>query len=129
MGKLSRDKGKAHERLVARTLRAIFPGARRCRQINEYNNTVDVPDVEAGPFDVECKHQKGVSHKAAVREAKQFVRAGRAWAVVAREHGARVDEIEITMPLSSFVALCEMLMFTTPAEIREANTEWWHSKI
>lgn len=107
MSKLSRNKGAAFERFVARKLRPIWSGAKRFRQSNTFDNTVDGPDVEAGPFDIECKHRKNVSRPAAIREAKEHARAGKQWATVIREHGQREADVTITLPLDVFVSLLQ----------------------
>lgn len=106
-GKHARRKGSTFERYVAQRLREVFKGAKRKRQSNTYDNRIEEPDVEAGPFDVECKHKKNVSRKAAVDEARLHARLGRHWCAVIREHGSQ--DVEITMELTPFLDLCQLL--------------------
>lgn len=129
MGKLSRNKGASHERKTAVALRGIFPGAKRTRQGPTYEMRIEEPDVEAGPFDIECKHKKNVSRIAAVREAKQHCREGRVWATVVREHGALVSDTEIAMPLHAFVQLCQELIELDPTKAIQLTAKWWEGKI
>ena len=51
MGKMSRTKGHAFERFVARLLRVSFPDARRGKQYTGGREA----DVEGTPFRIECK--------------------------------------------------------------------------
>jgi len=68
MGKAERTKGHNFERLVANIFKPYFGGARRGIQ---YRDGSDAPDVVEAPWWIECKHQKNVSIKAALRQAKE----------------------------------------------------------
>jgi hypothetical protein len=68
MGKLSRDKGAAFERKVARDIRTIYPDAERNL---EYNSHELGTDVIAGPFRIQCKRMKGYSKVSALYEIQQ----------------------------------------------------------
>jgi hypothetical protein len=67
VGKLSRTKGAAFEKEIARALREIFVRARR--GIGQARAANEVPDVDGTPFWIETKHGKSVSVRAAYRQA------------------------------------------------------------
>lgn len=67
MGRLSRNKGKAFERLVANAIRGMGHAARRGVQ---YRGGPDSPDVVGIPgVHIECKHCARVNIHAAMRQA------------------------------------------------------------
>jgi hypothetical protein len=68
MSKLSRNKGKAYERAVARRYREIFGDkVRRGWQVREGDDEADI--VGAGPFAPECKHRRAISVPATMAQA------------------------------------------------------------
>jgi hypothetical protein len=76
MGLLSRNKGHAWEREVARRFREIFPDAQihRASQAREGADGADVAGVPR--FWIECKHQRQPSADAALRQARSACGAG-----------------------------------------------------
>jgi hypothetical protein len=56
MGKSQRTKGHGYEREVSKTFRQLYPESKRKL---EYQISSDLGiDVEAGPFDIQCKRMK-----------------------------------------------------------------------
>ena len=76
-----RQKGHNFERAIANSLREIWPMTRRLVQTSIYDKR-KIPDVEAGPFDIECKKGKRINVMAAIRQAKAEARTGRIPVVV-----------------------------------------------
>lgn len=75
MGKLSRDKGKAYEREIARQYRELFGnGVRRGWQSREGDDEADI--VGAGPFAPECKHRRKINVQDAMVQAIQNAKTG-----------------------------------------------------
>ena len=68
MSKTERDKGARWEREVARTLRAYYGDARRCLQ-PQGGRLHRIPDVRAGPWDIECKVGRRIRYTQAMDEA------------------------------------------------------------
>ena len=54
MGKMSRNKGAAFEREVARALQTVWPDAHRAGQ-TQASDSIVMPDVEGTPYWIECK--------------------------------------------------------------------------
>jgi hypothetical protein len=75
-------KGAAFERLIAREMRVIWPGARR--GIGQARSASEVPDVDGTPYWVECKRMKKCNIKAAIRQA-QAATDGRPILVVTKD--------------------------------------------
>lgn len=66
VGRLSRDKGKTHEQVVARALRAVYgEGVKRGWQARQGD---DAPDVDGTPFWVEAKRGRRVNYQAAMAQ-------------------------------------------------------------
>lgn len=99
MSKLSRDKGAAYERLVAKMLAIVWPasarGLKQCRDASED------PDVTGTPFWVECKHQRNVSIQAALKQGEEAT-DGRPVVVVTRNN--RGPDM-VTMRLTDWIDL------------------------
>lgn len=76
-----RRKGHQFERDTANKLREIWPSARRLVQTSIYDKR-KIPDVEAGPFDIECKKGQRINVPAAIRQAKDEARQGKTPVVV-----------------------------------------------
>jgi hypothetical protein len=67
MGKMSREKGAAWEREVAKILAPVLPGARR--GIGQARSSSEVADVDVSYLWPECKHGAQVIYRAALRQA------------------------------------------------------------
>lgn len=100
-------KWKNFEREVARVLRALAPGARRCLQ---YQKKHGAPDVEAGVLWVEAKSGEHKPVEQVFRETAAKARRGAVPAVVTRAAGKRGPKL-ITLSLSDFVRIAS----ATPA--------------
>ena len=67
MGKPEREKGKRFERAMKSAFGLVFGDAKRTGWMQSANSAEPgaavggFPDVVAGPFDIECKHQKAHS--------------------------------------------------------------------
>jgi len=81
VGKAQRTKGHSFEREIAIRFRELFPGARRGLQ---YRDGSDASDVIGTPWWVECKHQKNVSIKASLEQAREAC-GGKVPLVVSRD--------------------------------------------
>jgi len=55
VGKMQRDKGARFEREVAKIFREALPGCDAKRGLQTRGGAAEVPDVQAGPFAIECK--------------------------------------------------------------------------
>lgn len=100
------QKWKAFERAVARDLRKLAPGARRCLQ---YQRQHGAPDVEAGVLWVEAKSGAHKPVERVYRETARKARSGAVPAVVARA-GKRGPKL-VTLSLEDFVRIAS----ATPA--------------
>lgn len=69
MGALSRTKGHAFEREVAKELQPLYPSARR--GLSQPRNGREVPDVEGTPWWIECKRGNSATLPQAVKQAKE----------------------------------------------------------
>jgi hypothetical protein len=122
MGKLSRQKGKSFERLVATELRAIYgPGVRRTLMAQARSGT-EAADLDGTPWSVECKHNKSCTIQAAFRQATEAgLVNGRPPLVISRDNRS---PILVTMSLTDFKALLKKAMVrdlpATPPDVAEA---------
>lgn len=105
MGRMSRDKGKVWERVVAARLRAIFgDGVKRGWQARQGS---DAPDVEGVPFWVECKHHRVVNIGQAVRQALAAAEKAKLPVLIASKSNRQ--EPLATMLLEDWLGLVEEL--------------------
>lgn len=102
MSKTSRTKGKTFEQWVARKLRAIYgDGVKRGWQARRGD---DAPDVYAGPWAIECKHRRVLAIPQAMQQAIANA-SGLTPLVVSRPHGAREEQILVTLLWPDFLRL------------------------
>lgn len=99
MGRMSRTKGQAFERLIANELKVIWPEARR--GIGQARSAKEVPDVDGCPAWIECKHQIRVNICAAMEQAEAAT-DGRPCVVVSRNNSG---PILVTMKLEDWMRL------------------------
>ncbi|MBU6430450.1 MAG: hypothetical protein KGR26_15645 [Cyanobacteria bacterium REEB65] len=92
MGKMSRQKGKAFERLVARKFRDIYGAGVKRTLLSQARDGEEASDVEgAGPFGIECKHHRRVNVQAAFKQAQAACkRTGKVPLVVSRDNNGPV---------------------------------------
>lgn len=103
MGRMSRDKGKAWERVVAAKLRAIFgSGVKRGWQARQGS---DAPDVEGVPWWVEAKHHRVVNIGQAVRQALAAVKKAKSKLPVLIASRSNRQEPLATMLLEDWLQL------------------------
>lgn len=100
MGLMQRQKGKRHEREVAKAFRVAVPDAKRGYQSR--GGGKEAPDVEIPHLHLECKHKKTVSIWAAMKQAEEDCPPGKVPAAVVREN-RRPDLV--VMNLHQFVEL------------------------
>lgn len=81
MGKLSRTKGHAYERTVAKKLREVFGGDESIRRAWQRQQQHGNPDVYCPGFHVECKVGKKPNLRAALRQAISDNGGGQVWPV------------------------------------------------
>jgi len=112
-GAARRRKGHDFERLMARALRALWPGATRGYQRETSQDKR--PDVDNTPFWIECKRGKRTNIMAALRQAEKDLAASfdaarhmkfpyRAGAAICKNDR---DEATITMRLADFIQYVE----------------------
>lgn len=101
---------KNFERDVARELRKLAPGARRCLQ---YQRDHGAPDVAAGALWVECKSGRRRAAVASIYQeaAKKAGRGSRVPAVVSKAGRRRGPKL-VTLSLEDFIRLAR----ATPKE-------------
>jgi PHD/YefM family antitoxin component YafN of YafNO toxin-antitoxin module len=104
MGKLSREKGKAFERAVAKVLRPLFGS--RIRRGFQTRSGRDESDVEGTPWWIECKHERCVNVRKAMAQA-QLATDGRPVVVIAKDNNAPPF---ICMSLDAWVQLIETVI-------------------
>lgn len=97
MGKLSRNKGRTFEQILARALQPLWPAARR--GIGQARSAGEVADVEGTPFWVEAKHQKRCSIPAAYRQAVEATDGRPVLIITKDDHQPAL----VTMTLETFV--------------------------
>lgn len=112
MSRLSRTKGKAFERLIARDLRELYPHARRGLQSRDGADASDVIDV---PFWLECKHRQCINVGAAIRQALKDARAAQSPHPVLVVTRANRGEVVASMPWAAFLGLLQSLEDVTSA--------------
>jgi hypothetical protein len=95
----SRRKGHSFERLMAISLRKIWPEARRGLQ---YQDGAECPDVTGTPYWVECKIGKRTNIKAALRQATEDSKGTKPVLVITRDDR---QPVLVTMLWDTFSAL------------------------
>lgn len=112
MGKAEREKGKRFERSIANIFGQIFPEAKRTGWMQSKEKAlpgangedIDVPDVVAGPFDIETKHKKRHDPWGMMKQAFAQARKGQIPLGVMRR-GPNEDTL-VVMELGDFLELC-----------------------
>lgn len=123
MGSLSRNKGKAFELLVARSLRVLYPNAKRGNAQYRNNSQYEdkKADVEETPWWVECSHGTSITPSNKMLQAIKST-DGRVPVIV-----TRYDHCPIiaSMRLDDFVALLRER--EVAALLLRQNPELYHS--
>ncbi len=68
-GKFSRTKGHSFERLIAKTLRVVFPKAARQLEYQE-NQCKGIDLANTGNFKIQCKRGKKYANLSAIKEVQ-----------------------------------------------------------
>lgn len=100
-GKKSRRKGRSFEQEIARSLRPLYPEAKRGLQSR--GGTKEVPDIDNTPFYFECKREKSTNPKKAWKQAADGTDGRPPVAVCKDDNGP----ILVTMELSVFLIMLE----------------------
>lgn len=102
LGKMSRQKGKAYEREIARILReAGFAGARRTAQF--CGKTGEAADLTGVPgFHIECKRREAIAIYPWMHQAEAEAHEGEIPVVIFRKSR---EENLVTMTLNDFLLL------------------------
>ncbi len=108
MGKLSRQKGAANERRLAKKFADAMPGhnVRRGLQYQNRFGGEKVPDVECPIFWVEAKVGKRPNPRAAMKQAREDAIKGKIPIAVIRDDGAPNDEF-VCIGLTDFLDIIE----------------------
>lgn len=122
MGKMSRDKGKRFERLLASRFREYGFDARRTAQY--CGNTGDASDVVGLPgIHVEAKHVEQMRLYEWMAQAKRDAEAGGKGAFPAVFHKKNNAEILVTLPFDVFMKLYKEWWENQDDEERTASPE------
>ena len=117
-----RRKGHDFERSVATAFRSIYPGAKRCAQAHHRQSKShgeSVPDVEAGPFDIECKVGKNPPVRPAYEQAVRDSRPGQIPIAIVRKNGSNQN----TRPNTSvFIGYGDLAKITRPVFFAEVES-------
>ncbi len=94
MGRLSRQKGAANERRLAKLFQEAMPdcGVRRGLQYQNRFGSEKVPDVDAPVFWIEAKCGKRPNPRAALKQAREDASKGKVPIAVIRDDGKPKEE-------------------------------------
>lgn len=115
MSKLSRTKGAAWEREVAKLFNEAMPGADAKRGLSQARNGAEVADVDIPWFWVEAKHRRAVTAQGALRQALEASKgSGKVPVAVLKLHR---QEPFVALYLPDFLALVNKLWTTGPGGV------------
>lgn len=112
MGKFSRDKGKRAEQWTVQQFRRVFPDTKRTGWMQSEEKAApganadftDVPDVVAGPFDIEVKAKKAHNVWQTMKQAQDQARKGQVPICVLKRRPS--EDNLVVMELGDFLDFC-----------------------